>query len=152
MKLQIKSVSSFYLNLITVFVIEQSCIPFVNDMDKAKLIWDMFILFLAVLTSFAVGFELVIKSLSLNTMYRIMSYFIDFLFFLDILLQFRTTYFSVEGMEVKDMKLIALRYMKGMFFIDVIATIPWSIFESIPLLVLLKIFKVTRITRFSKVI
>jgi len=38
-----------------------------------------------------------------------------------------------------------------MFFIDFIATIPWSVFNIGPLK-LLKIFKVTRITRFTKVI
>ena len=66
-------------------------------------------------------------------------------------MQFRTTYFSVEGEEVKDWKKIARRYIKGMFFIDLIATFPWGIFEE-KLLKLLKIFKVTRITRFTKVI
>ena len=40
--------------------VEESWIPIINDMNKIKLIWDMFILCLAVLTSFAVGFELVI--------------------------------------------------------------------------------------------
>lgn len=44
--------------------VEESCIPFVNDMDRKKLLWDMFILCLAVLTSFSVGFEFVISSLN----------------------------------------------------------------------------------------
>jgi len=48
-------------------------------------------------------------------------------------------------------KKIAARYMRGMFFFDFIATIPWGL-TSITTLKLLKIFKVTRITRFSKVI
>lgn len=121
-------------------------------MDKKKLVWDMFILCLAVLTSFTVGFEFVISSLSESTWYTIASIMIDLLFLFDILLQFRTTYFSVEGEEVRDWKKIANRYLRGMFIIDVIATIPWSLLNIHATLTLLKIFKVTRITRFSKVI
>ena len=131
--------------------VEESCIPIINDMNKMKLIWDMFILVLAVLTSFAVGFELVIKALADQPEYMIISFTGDFLFLIDIAVQFRTTYFSVEGEEVRDWKKIAKRYFKGMFFIDFIATIPWSL-TPIDSLKLLKIFKVTRITRFTKVI
>lgn len=75
----------------------------------------------------------------------------DVIFLIDIFVQFRTTYFSVEGEEVRDAKKIAKRYMKGMFMIDLIATIPWAR-TNIRALTLLKIFKVTRITRFTKVI
>lgn len=120
-------------------------------MQKSKLVWDMFVLFLAVLTSFAVGFELVISSLETSDLYVGISLCVDFLFIIDILVQFRTTYFSVEGEEVTDWKKIAKRYIKGMFFIDLIATIPWGFFGE-KVLKLLKIFKVTRITRFTKVI
>ena len=131
---------------------EESCIPFVNDMDRYKLIWDMFILILAVVTSFTVGFEFVLSSLDKQMWYTITSIFIDLLFCFDILLQFRTTYFSVEGEEVRDWKKIANRYIRGMFIIDLVATVPWSALQIHETLTLLKIFKVTRISRFSKVI
>lgn len=120
-------------------------------MSKGKLAWDMVILVLAVLTSFAVGFEFVILSLSNQPWYMAATVISDFLFWLDIFAQFRTTYFSAEGEEVRDWKKIARRYLQGMFAIDLIATIPWSWQEN-PALKLLKIFKVTRITRFTKVI
>ena len=45
-------------------VIETSCIPIINDMNKVKQLWDMFVLALAVITSFSVGFELVLTSLT----------------------------------------------------------------------------------------
>ena len=120
-------------------------------MSKLKLIWDMFILGLAIITSFAVGFELVLISLPDSIGYQFFTYSADVLFLIDIFVQFRTTFFSVEGEEVRDSKKIAIRYLKGMFMIDLIATIPWGL-TSITTLKLLKIFKVTRITRFSKVI
>ena len=120
-------------------------------MNKLKLIWDMVILFLAIITSFSVGFELVLKDLPENKLYIAFDAIANILFFIDICVQFRTTYFSVEGEEVRDSKKIAMRYMKGMFILDFIATIPWGIFEA-SILKLLKIVKVSRITRFSKVI
>jgi uncharacterized protein (DUF58 family) len=43
--------------------VEEGCIPFFNDMNKYKMAWDMFILALAVLTSFACGFEFVLLSM-----------------------------------------------------------------------------------------
>ena len=111
----------------------------------------MFILVLAVVTSFAVGFEFVIKSLPDQTWYTVSSTIADLLFLVDIFVQFRTTFFSEKGEEVTEGKQIAKRYMKGMFVIDLIATVPWTHVQ-IEALKLLKIFKVTRITRFTKVI
>ena len=132
-------------------VVETSCIPIINDMNKVKQLWDMFVLALAVITSFSVGFELVLTSLSTNNGYEVFTYVSDMLFLIDIGIQFRTTYFSMEGEEVRDWKKIAIRYMQGMFIFDLVATIPWSLFDQ-PVLKLLKILKVTRITRFTKVI
>ena len=120
-------------------------------MNKYKQLWDVLVLLLAVVTSFTVGFELVLKSLPASSAYQIFTYLSDSLFFIDILVQFRTTFFSNEGEEVRDLKKIAMRYIRGLFFIDLVATIPWSLFDQ-PILKLLKILKVTRITRFTKVI
>ena len=111
----------------------------------------MMVLVLAVITSFTVGFELVLTSLDNDMSYKVFTYLADFFFLIDIMVQFRTTYFSVEGEEVRDWKKIAVRYMKGMFLIDLVATVPWSLVAN-RLLKLLKILKVTRITRFTKVI
>lgn len=134
------------------FCAEESWIPIINDMNKGKQLWDMFILVLAIITSFSVGFELVLTSLDNDARYKTFSYCSDFLFLIDIFVQFRTTYFSVEGEEVRDWKKISFRYIKGMFFVDLIATIPWSLIDALPTLTLLKILKVSRITRFTKVI
>ena len=38
-------------------------------MQKSKLVWDMFVLFLAIMTSFSVGFELVISEIENNNVY-----------------------------------------------------------------------------------
>ena len=50
--------------------------------------------------------------------------FIDILFFIDIVVCFRTTYIDDAGVEINDPRLIAKRYIKGDFFVDFFATIP----------------------------
>mmetsp|Transcript_13787 Transcript_13787/g.17438 ORF Transcript_13787/g.17438 Transcript_13787/m.17438 type:complete len:129 (+) Transcript_13787:816-1202(+) len=120
-------------------------------MNKWKQLWDMMVLVLAIITSFTVGFEFVLTSFNANTGYKVFTFLADGLFLIDICVQFRTTYFSVEGEEVRDWKKIAARYMRGMFVIDFVATVPWSLFD-VTLLKMLKMLKVTRITRFTKVI
>jgi len=54
-------------------------------MSKYKLPWDMFILVLAIITSFTVGFELVLLSLPDKIGYKVFTYTADFIFTIDIL-------------------------------------------------------------------
>lgn len=44
----------------------------------------------------------------------------------DIILNFRTTFVSVKGEVVSDSKLIALNYLRGWFFVDFLAAIPFD--------------------------
>lgn len=93
---------------------------------------------------------------------------IDFLFFIDIVVTFRTTYFDKGGEEVKDSKKIAKTYIKsGRFFIDLLASLPFKNFYTVcqvylplkgksqSIRIILKLFgilKLMRITRISKII
>ena len=54
-------------------------------MHKGKQAWDMVVLVLAVVTSFSVGFELVISTLSNDVGYKVFTYSSDVLFLFDIL-------------------------------------------------------------------
>lgn len=46
--------------------------------------------------------------------------------FPDIILNFRTTFVSRKGEVVSDSKLIALNYLRGWFFVDFLAAIPFD--------------------------
>lgn len=46
--------------------------------------------------------------------------------FTDIVLNFRTTFVSRKGEVVSDSKLIALNYLRGWFFVDFLAAIPFD--------------------------
>lgn len=55
------------------------------------------------------------------------NYFIDAIFFIDLVLNFRTTYFNPRtGDEVSDPKLIAASYLKSRFWFDLLAAVPFD--------------------------
>ena len=64
--------------------VEASWIPIINDMNRYKLVWDMFILFLAVCSAFTVGFEFVIQWLNDSPMYQLYGWVNFVLFTIDI--------------------------------------------------------------------
>ena len=54
------------------------------------------------------------------------NYIIDFIFFLDIIISFRTVYIDDLGNEEIRGYYIALQYIKSTFIIDFLATVPWT--------------------------
>lgn len=93
-----------------------------------------------------------------TTLNDVVNHFIDALFAIDILLNFRTAY-TVEatGLELSEPRQIAINYLKGRFIIDILATVPFdSIFQGftengvsgqLAVLSLLKFFRVLRVTK-----
>lgn len=65
---------------------------------KFKSVWDIIIGFLVVYTSVLSPIEIAFKfeGETLNEVYKILDYFIFVFFILDILINFRTTYFDVN--------------------------------------------------------
>tara|TARA_B110000285_G_scaffold209059_1_gene249732 strand:- start:1988 stop:2164 length:177 start_codon:yes stop_codon:yes gene_type:complete len=54
----------------------------------------------------------------------ILNLIIDIFFFIDILVTFRTGFINDDGNEVMSGREIGIEYVKGMFWIDLVATIP----------------------------
>ena len=78
---------------------------------------------------------------------------IDFLFIVDVIITFRTTFRDDEGNEVVEPLDIAKGYIKGSFALDLISSIPFhAIFElkALELLGILKILRVARISSFIR--
>lgn len=97
------------------------------------------------------------------------NYIIDFIFFLDIIISFRTVYIDDLGNEEIRGYYIALQYIKSTFIIDFLATVPWTnvlqVFKAYrdyeanlkttggnPWLELLGVLKLGRILRLNKII
>lgn len=73
---------------------------------------------------YSVAFETQIGSGIAND---IINWFIDIFFILDILINFRTTVIDEKtGEDIMDANKIAMKYLKGKFFIDFLASIPFD--------------------------
>lgn len=87
-----------------------------------------------------------------------MNFMIDFCFLLDIIVTFRVTYIDDFGQEVNEPRKIAFNYLKGQFWIDLVATIPLDqlivmIFRSSnPIFQVFGILKLGRLLRLNKII
>lgn len=55
---------------------------------------------------------------------------VDVVFFLDIVLNFHTTYVSQTGEVISDPRLIRLNYLKSWFVIDLLSCLPYDIFNA----------------------
>lgn len=88
-----------------------------------------------------------------------MNWFIDIFFLLDILINFRTTINDEKtGEEISSPAKIAMHYLKGKFFIDLLASIPFDFFvvfinsDSGFILEFFGLLKLIRILRLSRLI
>jgi CRP-like cAMP-binding protein len=93
-----------------------------------------------------------------NTM--ILEVVIDGIFFIDMIITFNSSYYNIDKVLVTDRKLIALKYIKGMFFIDLVSIFPFYMFDpsnsksfrSNTFVRLIKITKMIRIFKASKLL
>jgi potassium voltage-gated channel Eag-related subfamily H protein 7 len=83
---------------------------------------------------------------------------IDFLFFIDILISFRTTQVDLlTGIEIRDTKQLAHLYFQGQFTIDFLSTVPFDTFAELILgdagfFKVLGVLKLVRVMRLSRII
>jgi hypothetical protein len=115
---------------------------------------------LAIWNCFTIPVEVAFEPEELeHPIFLVINSMIDLLFAVDLFIVFRTTYVDTyTGEEVLNGKQIALKYLSGRFWIDLLATIP---FDSIGLfaggsttdqLQLFGILKLIRIARLSRII
>lgn len=95
--------------------------------QKAKMRWDLLIIILALYNCVSIPYEVGYESkFTDNIGLTVFEYFIDVLFFIDIVVNFRTTYVdSKTGVEVTSGLKVALKYIfYGRFWIDLGASLP----------------------------
>jgi potassium voltage-gated channel Eag-related subfamily H protein 8 len=99
--------------------------------DPRRIRWDIFVIILAIWNCFYLPFSISFhphEPLGIS----IFNYFIDSMFYIDIILNFRTTFFTKDGIEVFDWKKIAFKYIfKGLFLIDILSTLPFNAFAGV---------------------
>jgi len=102
---------------------KKMCIFKPNDNFKSK--WDIIIMSAAVFNCFTIPLGVAYNPLFMQEgWFAIFNNFIDFLFFLDILVTFRTAFIDSLGNEISEPCMIAKSYVCGQFLIDLLATIP----------------------------
>ena len=129
----------------------------IHPNNKLKHIWDSWILLITVFVAIQVPLEVIFDSDFLG-----MSYFNDIFytafFALDIVFHFRTA-LKVQRNIVKDPRIVAANYMRGWFWVDLLAAIPFDLL--LELLVktsggwvvgneLIKLFRLNRLLRLSR--
>jgi len=92
--------------------------------------WDIFIIIFAVYNCIELPMEAAFtwrSSVGQTYISDYLNYFIDSFFFIDIILNFRTSFYPDRtGEEIIDKSTITISYLKGMFFWDLISTIPFD--------------------------
>ena len=63
-----------------------------------------------------------------SEIFAILAGIIDFIFFLDMLVNFRTSFIDDSGDEISCPSRIAKEYLKFYFWIDLVATLPMDTF------------------------
>jgi hypothetical protein len=137
----------------------------VGHMNPARIKWDLFIILLAVYNSICLPLEIAFRPAFIitNPFVKIMDLIIDFLFLIDILISFRTTYIHpISGDEIIESKLIAKNYIAGRFWIDFFSTIPFEKFiiyfkkgiakQEAEKYVIISCLKLIRVLRLSRLI
>ncbi|CAF1075963.1 unnamed protein product, partial [Didymodactylos carnosus] len=97
-----------------------------------KTVWDWVILLLTFYTSVLVPYHAAFKSKSLDDVpLLVVDSIVDVIFFIDIILNFHTTYVHAKSGEViSDPKRIRRTYLKSWFVIDLLACLPYDVFNA----------------------
>ena len=89
----------------------------------------MFIILIVLYNVIQIPFEIAFESYYQNAVLEGMGYAFDALFFIDLILNFRTSYVNEKtGLEVLEPKLIAKNYVfHWRFWLDLISTLPFEL-------------------------
>lgn len=126
-----------------------------------KLKWDIVIMIFAIFNCFAIPVDVAFEPGFMDTWYFLLiNSVIDFIFLLDLIINFRTTFIHAKtGKEIIEPKEIAITYLEGRFWIDLLATIPFDTFaeliigsESSSFLSVFSLLKLVRVLRLNRII
>ena len=90
--------------------------------------WDIIMTFLLIYAAFIIPYELCFMNLeNKNPVMRFISLVADIIFIGDVFVNFYTAYYDENDELVVDQKAITSKYLRGWFFMDLIASIPFDI-------------------------
>ncbi|XP_071043422.1 potassium voltage-gated channel protein eag-like isoform X4 [Parasteatoda tepidariorum] len=96
-----------------------------------KAIWDWVILCLTFYTAIMVPYNVAFKNkTSEDVSLLVLDSIVDVIFFIDIILNFHTTFVGPGGEVVSDPKIIRMNYMRSWFIIDLLSCLPYDVFNA----------------------
>lgn len=96
-----------------------------------KATWDWIILFLTFYTAVMVPYNVAFKNKTMeNVALLVIDSIVDVIFFIDIILNFHTTFVGPAGEVVSDPKIIRMNYLKSWFVIDLLSCLPYDVFNA----------------------
>ncbi|XP_023234113.1 potassium voltage-gated channel protein eag-like isoform X1 [Centruroides sculpturatus] len=96
-----------------------------------KAIWDWVILCLTFYTAIMVPYNVAFKNkTSEDVTLLVLDSIVDVIFFIDIVLNFHTTFVGPGGEVVSDPKIIRMNYLKSWFIIDLLSCLPYDVFNA----------------------
>jgi hypothetical protein len=113
----------------TLKIVEKKLDRFIfRHTGKFKMRWDLFIILFVLWNALEIPFEIGFLPDDVPPEINAFGYFVDFLFFLDILVTFRTTIDNEKtGMEITEGKVIAKLYvLHWRFYFDVLSILPFE--------------------------
>ncbi|CAI2372437.1 unnamed protein product [Moneuplotes crassus] len=129
-----------------------------------RLRWEIFIILLAIWNGFSIPYSVAFLDPDReNIGWVIVNSLTDFMFFLDVVINCRTTFIDEKtSEEIFDPKLILKQYLKGRFWLDIIASLPFdliakpflsgngdsSLFQMLGILKLIRILRLSRLMSF----
>lgn len=106
---------------------ERKCIIRHNSSFRNR--WDLFIILVVLYNIIQIPFEIAFAEFYSNKGLEVLGYIFDAVFFIDLILNFRTSYINEKtGLEVDTPKHIAMNYVfHWRFWFDLISTIPFEV-------------------------
>ena len=112
----------------------------------------MIAVFNSVTIPLTLSFEEISETLSSNVAYNFINNVSAVFFILDIFLVMNTTIYDSDGEEIFNKKKIRLNYLFGMFFVDLVSSIPIEIVFPGSILRVINILKIIRTFRLTSII
>ncbi|XP_061194999.1 potassium voltage-gated channel subfamily H member 1-like [Saccostrea echinata] len=123
-----------------------------------KTVWDWIILFLTFYTAVTVPYNTAFKNKTMDQVpLLVIDSIVDVVFFVDIILNFHTTFVGPSGEVISDSKIIRMNYLKSWFVVDVLSCLPYDVFNAFQYVddgisTLFSALKVVRLLRLGRVV
>ncbi|KAH3853303.1 potassium voltage-gated channel subfamily H member 1-like [Dreissena polymorpha] len=123
-----------------------------------KTIWDWLILVLTFYTAVTVPYNSAFRGKNLDQVpMLVVDSIVDVVFFVDIVLNFHTTFVGASGEVISDAKIIRMNYLKSWFVIDLLSCLPYDVFNAFQdvdegISTLFSALKVVRLLRLGRVV